>query len=201
MDDVSQQKTAVRAEMRERLAAMDEETRRIQSERIMAGLSRLEAFAHAGLVMLYLPLPDEPDISRLMLRCLQSQATLCVPRIDWDHGRMSPVRLRSFDDRCLPASRKDLNRPGCEEPMPVDMIDAVVVPGLAFDAEGYRVGRGGGFYDRFLGQSRMSAVRIGVAFDFQVVDRVPREGHDKQLDFVVTDRRLIAGRPQPSARL
>lgn len=69
-------------------------------------------------------------------------------------------------------------------------IDLVFVPGIAFDKEGHRVGYGFGFYDKFLSKVP-KAVKIGLCFDFQIVDKIPREEHDVPVDFVVTDREVI----------
>ena len=70
-----------------------------------------------------------------------------------------------------------------------EKIEVVIVPGLAFDLEGYRLGRGGGFYDKFL--PLLNCLKIGVAFDFQVVEKLPREDHDAKLDFLVTEKHSI----------
>ena len=70
------------------------------------------------------------------------------------------------------------------------LIDLVVVPGLAFDSGGNRLGRGGGFYDRFLARLRRSAVTIGLAFDLQIIDRVPADDRDFAVGTIVTDRRV-----------
>jgi 5-formyltetrahydrofolate cyclo-ligase len=65
--------------------------------------------------------------------------------------------------------------------------DVVIVPGLAFTASGHRLGQGGGWYDRFLAQTRVDCIAIGVGFDLQIVDELPIEAHDVQLDRVVTE--------------
>ena len=84
---------------------------------------------------------------------------------------------------------------------PVDpaVIDVVIVPGSAFDRAGGRIGYGGGFYDGFLRRLRPAAPRIGIGFEAQLVERVPREAHDLCVDLVVTEARTIetACRPSP----
>jgi 5-formyltetrahydrofolate cyclo-ligase len=87
---------------------------------------------------------------------------------------------------------------------PVDpaVIDVVIVPGSAFDRAGGRIGYGGGFYDGFLRRLRPDAQRIGIGFEAQLVERVPREAHDLCVDLVVTEARTIetACRPAAAAR-
>lgn len=70
-------------------------------------------------------------------------------------------------------------------------LDVVIVPGLAFDVRGGRLGRGGGWYDRYLPRLRADAVKIGVAWESQIVERVPVEAHDVQMDWVVTEGRAV----------
>ena len=84
---------------------------------------------------------------------------------------------------------------GIPEPMELmkvsyKSIDAVIVPGVAFDKNGYRIGFGFGHYDKFL-KKTPHAVKIGLAFEFQIVDSVPKEEHDVPVDFIITEKRVI----------
>ena len=92
----------------------------------------------------------------------------------------------------LIAGRWDIPEPRPGLPL-VDpaTIDVVIVPGSAFDRAGGRMGYGGGFYDTFLTRLRPDARRIGIGFDLQVVERVPREAHDLCVDLIVTETRAI----------
>lgn len=190
-----QAKQAMRNEMKARLAAYDPPALYSLSIQACENLVSSEAFQHARTIMMYASLPQEVDVSHIALRCYQDNRTVCLPKIDWDHHRMWPVPVNSFDDRSLVEDRYGLRCPerGC--PMPVEMIDLVIVPGVAFDTDGHRLGRGGGYYDRFLGQSGFIGRCIGLCFDCQIVDAVPRAGHDIVMDLVATDRRLISVDP------
>jgi len=154
-----------------------------------------EAFRHARTIMMYATLPQEVDVSHIALRCFQQNRTVCLPKIDWDHHRMWPVPVNSFDDSALVADRYGLRTPerGC--PMPIELVDLVIVPGVAFDTDGHRLGRGGGYYDRFLGQMGFGGRCIGLCFDCQIVDAVPRLEHDVVMDYIATERRLITVDP------
>lgn len=77
-------------------------------------------------------------------------------------------------------------------PLPLDAIDWVLVPGVAFDTHGHRIGYGGGYYDRLLPLLRSDARRVAGAFELQVVEQVPAAMHDLQVDAVVTERRTMA---------
>jgi len=73
----------------------------------------------------------------------------------------------------------------------LDDIDLLVLPGIAFDERGYRVGYGGGYYDRLIGESNFNAVKVAIAFDIQIVENLPKEPHDKKVDCIITESRMI----------
>lgn len=146
-------------------------------------------------VMGFLPVPGEPDLTRMYRFCIDFDRPLCLPRVDWDAGTMVAVAVTSLDEGIV------TGRHGLREPAQGTVIDptdlgVVIVPGLAFDEAGNRLGRGGGFYDRFLATT--PAFRIGVCFEVQLVPSVPAGPLDVPMDAVVTERRVI--RPSPPRR-
>jgi 5-formyltetrahydrofolate cyclo-ligase len=149
----------------------------------------------ARFLMGFLPTPDEPDLTEVLGRGPVGRKTLCLPRVDWAAGTMVPVAVTSLDEGIAPG------RHGLREPVGGTAIDpkdlgVVIVPGLAFDERGNRLGRGGGFYDRFLATT--PAFRIGVCFEVQLAPSVPAGPLDVPMDAVVTERRVI--RPSPPRR-
>ena len=72
-----------------------------------------------------------------------------------------------------------------------DKLDLVIVPGIAFDKKGHRIGYGYGYYDRFLKTIKKKAVKIGLAFDFQLIESIPEEEHDVPMNIVVTDKEIL----------
>ena len=93
-----------------------------------------------------------------------------------------------------------LRTPRDGQPLPPIAIDLVVVPALAFDTTGNRLGRGGGYYDRFLSRLRRAATTVGLAFDVQIVDELPVDERDVRVEVVVTDRRVNIARSSPTSR-
>lgn len=193
MGEADETKTQIRAEVRAQLAELSDDQAHALSAKACERLVRADFFRSALTVMLYLPTRGELDITPLALRCFQLGKTVCAPRVDWEHRRMTPMEIRSFDDRF------EVRRHGVREPaegrcVAIDEIDLFIVPGIAFDDSGARLGRGGGYFDRFLAHTaaRPRSTRCGICFDFQIVDAVPTRPHDVRLDAIVTDRRLIS---------
>jgi 5,10-methenyltetrahydrofolate synthetase len=92
-------KKAMRREAKAALADLDDQLRHDASVRACARLAELDEFAHASVVMLYMPLETEVDVTGVALRCFQEGKTICVPRVDWAKRDMIPVEVTTFDDR------------------------------------------------------------------------------------------------------
>jgi 5-formyltetrahydrofolate cyclo-ligase len=103
--------------------------------------------------------------------------------------RLIPIALESFDD--LTISSFGVREPKLTEGIPVDSIDVVLLPGVAFDKQGFRLGYGGGYYDRFLPLLSPHTITIGVAYELQLLQQVPTEAHDIPLDLIVTESQIL----------
>lgn len=189
-----QRKSDLRTKMRAVLQAMDETYRHEASAAACSRVMAIDAFRHASTVMLYMPLATEVDLTPLAIRCFQQRQTVCVPLVDWKRRDMEPVEVSSFDDDVMDVDEHGIRRPREGAPVPPNCVDLIVVPGLAFDAEGRRLGRGAGYYDRFLTRLRRGAMVVGLAFDGQVVGEVPVDQGDVPMHAVVTERRVAFAR-------
>lgn len=195
MSGLKAKKKRARSESLDRLAGLAPIRDRVSGE-IMERLVGSPLWAGADLVMAYLALPSEVSLDGLWSAIPRPR--LAAPRVEWRGGVMEPVLL---DD---PIAGVEIRAHGVREPVGDGVADAgaldlVLVPGLAFDPEGRRLGRGGGFYDRFLPRAA-SAVRIGVCWSGQVVDRVPSGEGDERVHMLVTEDGLrgCAGRSPDS---
>lgn len=180
-------KQAVRKELRERLAAISDAERHRKSVAACSLVATCPEFDAARVVMLFLSTPHEVDTAPLALKCWQAGKTVVVPKVSWDQRRMLPVEINSLHTN-ITTTGPGVREPETGKPVPVDFIDFVVVPGLGFTDTGYRIGRGMGFYDRFLAQSEFIGVSCGLAFDEQIVPNLPVLDHDVPLSMLITDR-------------
>src|ERR1700737_180151 len=171
------EKSRLRRSARERLRQIGLGDRHRRSLQICGKLTQL--LAGKKNVALFAPRPTEPDLDLLWDLGSMEDRLVSYPRCDGE-------RLLFFAVSSL--QELHLGRFGIREPdpkRPVQHLDAIVLPGLAFTESGTRSGRGAGFFDRFLETMRADTIKIGVCFDFQVVGNVPREGHDADVDFLV----------------
>lgn len=186
----SSTKGAVRKQLRGILDAMSEADRHAKSLTICSLMAAAPEFTAARVVMLYLSTPTEVDTAPLALRAWQSGKTVVVPKVSWDQRRMLPVEITSLTTG-LTTTGPGVREPIAGNPMPLGFIDLVVVPGLGFTRTGYRIGRGMGFYDRFLAQNEFVGVSCGLAFAEQLVEQLPVLDHDVPLSMLATDQGVL----------
>jgi 5-formyltetrahydrofolate cyclo-ligase len=179
-------KAAVRKQLRDILAAMGDEQRHRESAAACNFLAKSPEFQAARVVMLYLSTPTEVDTAPLALRCWQENKTVVVPKVSWDQRRMLPVEISSLQTS-MTTTGPNIREPISGKPIPTNLIDLVVVPGLGFTPTGFRIGRGMGFYDRFLAQGDFIGLSCGMAFHEQVIDNIPLLDHDMPLSMLVSD--------------
>jgi 5-formyltetrahydrofolate cyclo-ligase len=190
-DGLREAKRALRAAVLARRDAIDVDARRRDSRAIVERLWSHDEIAGARTLLVTLPFGSEWDTQGLVQRALAAGLAVAVPRVD-PKARM--LELHAVRDLVADVVPGHLGIPEPRPDRPViapDAIDAVVVPGVAFDAAGGRLGYGGGYYDRLLPRLRAGVRRIAGAFDVQVVPNVPRGTHDLAVDCVVTPTRRL----------
>lgn len=158
---------------------------RREADRVICNrLRSLADEAGAEFVLGYLGLPDEVQIDAFLAAMIGKGTRPLLPRAAGGrlyYGPWRPCSTLSLDDEGVLAPDS-----GLLEALP-ESAGLIVVPGRAFDASGLRLGRGGGYYDRFLATSDPNWLIVGAAYECQVVEVVPAEGHDRSVDFVVTE--------------
>jgi 5-formyltetrahydrofolate cyclo-ligase len=189
----SHAKTNLRREMRAHLRALSPAARAEASLLICRAAASHPAFRKAKRVALFAPLPSEPDIHPLIEEAWAEKKRVVLPFMleRREKPELNWHEVASWDDVVArgPMGLREPDPVRCPLVAPAE-LDCVFVPGLAFDEEGHRLGRGGGFYDVFLRHAPPKLPRIGLMFAAQQVKRVPREAHDYALPAVITEEGL-----------
>ncbi len=148
----------------------------------------MKEFAQAKTILFYASFNGEVETFEMMKRGLKLGKQIALPMIISEDKKIVPALIKDVDSD-LETGPYGIKQPKKEGHAPVsgDQIDLVVVPGLAFDRSGRRLGRGAGYYDRFLAESCAGTPTVGLAFDFQVVDALPFEPHDQAVSFVISN--------------
>jgi 5-formyltetrahydrofolate cyclo-ligase len=182
-------KKELRQHLRGALAQISPEQLHQRSVQACTLLTSTQEFKRAQIIMVFLSLPNELDTTSLVLHAWQGMKRVLAPKVSWEQRRMLPIEIQSLSDD-VSESPLGIREPAQGVPFPVANIDLVVVPGLGFDLNGNRIGRGRGFYDRFLAHRDWHGVACGLAFEDQVNEQVPTEALDMRVDMLVTDKAI-----------
>jgi 5-formyltetrahydrofolate cyclo-ligase len=150
----------------------------------------------ARTILFFAPLPDELDIWPVLELSIALGTTCALPFFDAEEKKYSAREIKK------PAADIVIGKFGVREPaascaeISLDKFDLILVPGMAFDLSGNRLGRGRGFYDRLL--ERASGIKCGVGYDFQLMEKIPVEPHDAKVNFILTPNRCVKGKKELS---
>ena len=157
-----------------------------KSEHIEKKLFSLFQYKKSKTVMFFVSFNSEVDTHNMIKKSLREK-TVVVPKVV--HHEIEPSVIIDFDN-LMPSGKFGILEPIEAMRIAYKNIGIVLVPGAVFDKEGHRIGYGFGYYDKFL-KKATKAIKIGLCFDFQVVDEIPREMHDVPVDVIVTEKRVI----------
>jgi len=155
------------------------------SREIKERLFDLPEYRSCKVIMFYIAHDNEVETREMIIDSLNNKKVL-VPYTSLESDMIYPVEIENLDDleKCafgiLEPQNKKIYRGD---------IDVIIVPGIAFDLRGYRIGYGKGFYDRFLRGA--NALKIGIAYDFQIVDRISEDKNDVPVDMIVSEKRVL----------
>ncbi|HYB91725.1 MAG TPA: 5-formyltetrahydrofolate cyclo-ligase [Candidatus Binataceae bacterium] len=185
---MADQKKYLRAVIRECRDALAEEAARRLSTEVQRRLLSAAEYRSAAAVVLYAAKDNEVATDLICEDALGSGRRVYFPRFDRERGLLDAVRVESRGD-LGPGAFGILEPPSASEAAaPASLAGALIcVPGLAFAPDGGRLGRGGGHYDRFLAEFAPEAITIGLAYSFQLLDRIPLRRFDRRLNIIVTE--------------
>ncbi len=187
--DLNEQKTALRKQIRATLKKIPPPARLAASAQIRTRLKEQPCWQSAGSILFFASLPDEVDMWPLLEETLAAGKIAALPRYDSTSNDYLACRVQNPQNEVGPG-QFGIREPkaGCPE-IPLERLGLILVPGVAFDPRGGRLGRGRGFYDRLLAE--IHGIKCGVAFDEQIVDAVPAGRLDVRMDFVLTPTRCV----------
>lgn len=182
-------KATLRRSVLDRIRRLTPDQRTSASLQARELLEEQSLWQNAGSIFFYAPLPGELDVWPLVQDSVAAGKLVCLPRFEPAAQRYIACRVKDLSTDISPG------RFGVREPashcvtVPLNQLDLILVPGVAFDPRGNRLGRGKGFYDRLLADT--SGIRCGVAFDEQIITEIPVEPHDIPMHCILTPTRWI----------
>ncbi len=173
-------KRKIRQAVRAEIAKLSDEEKKSLSAQIFSELDNSNEVCNASVIALFISLPDEPQTANFIEQLLGKNKRVVVPRIEGEEMNFYDI------SEGVSEGAFGIMEPIATAPINPSEIDVMIVPGVAFTRQGARLGRGKGFYDKYLSHKDFRAYTIGFCYPSQVVENLPTEEHDKQLDLVIT---------------
>jgi 5-formyltetrahydrofolate cyclo-ligase len=186
-------KNKIRQEILEKRKLLSDEMISLKSKKIFHSLKTLPLYKNAKNVMVYIDFRNEVKTNLIIEDLLRSNKNVILP--------ISVPKTKEMILSKLLDPKEELTKGtyGILEPkkeyirkVNTDILDLIIVPGVVFDREGYRIGYGGGYYDRFLDKLSKDIPSIGLAFDLQIIHQVPNDSFDCPVDFVITETQIFS---------
>jgi 5-formyltetrahydrofolate cyclo-ligase len=192
MDELHEKKVEIRNEIKTMLGKISEKNLSKRTKSIENNLFELANFLESSIALLYVGKEGEVATNHILKMCFELNKIIALPAFDEEKYNMTLMKVDNLKTDLVTGKRgvfePDRNR--CKV-IPVESIDIAIIPGLAFDEKGGRIGTGEGYYDRFIPKLSNTTRKVALALDDQIIQQVPMESHDKHVDIIVTDARII----------
>ncbi len=192
MDEIRQAKAQVREEMADRIASFSPEEISAKTRAIEERLFDFANFIEAKIPLLYVSAPGEVDTGSILKRSAKDRKIIILPHFG---NEKLKLRLMKVDDlgKDMKVGSNGISGPDPQrcKTVPVECVDIAVIPGIALDEKGGRLGPGTGNYDRLIPKLPITTRKVALAFEEQILSQVPMESHDKYVDIIITDQRII----------
>ena len=192
MEEISAAKIQIRDDIANTISALSESE---IIEKTAAVENRLFAFANfleSKIALLYLGGNLEVQTDSIIQKAYSYNKIVVLPAFDPENYKMKLMKVDAFEQELIPGPRGVLEPDASKcKVVPMDRIDIAILPGLAFDEKGGRIGMGTGYYDRLVPRLDITTRKVALTFEEQIIPQAPMESHDKHVDIIITDKRII----------
>ena len=192
MEEIQVIKRDIRNTVKAAVANMSSDETKEKTAAIETRLFEFANFLEAGIVMMYIHMDGEVNTSSMLKKCYDFNKMVVLPGFNMDKLKVFLFKVEnlSTDLSMGPRGILEPNQQRCKK-VPIDCIDIAVIPSIALDEKGGRIGTGEGLYDRLIPKLPMTTRKVTLAMEAQIVPQVPMESHDKHVDIIITDKRII----------
>jgi 5-formyltetrahydrofolate cyclo-ligase len=192
MEEIGAAKIQIREEIAKSISALAENEIAEKTRSIEAKLFDFANFLEAKIALLYISGDYEVATDNIIKRSYAYGKIVVLPAFDPVKFEMNLMKVDNFEKDLVTGPRGVLEPDASRcKIVPLERIDIAVLPGLAFDEKGARLGSGKGYYDRLIPRLAITTRKVALTFEEQIVPQVPMEAHDKHVDIIITDKRII----------
>ena len=192
MEEIQITKSQIRSDIANTVAALSDEDRAEKTKAIEKKLFEFANFLESKIAMLYVNRDSEVATKDILFRSYAYNKILVLPAFNTETFEMTLMKVDSPEkDLCIgPRGNFEPDPSRCKV-VPIDRIDIAIIPAIGLDEKGGRIGCGEGYYDRLIPNLAITTRKVALAFEEQIIQQVPIESHDKHVDIIITDKRII----------
>ena len=192
MEEIQKSKADIRKEISTEIGNLSQEKLAEKTKQIEERLFDFANFLEAKIALLYLENSNEVQSRDIIKRTFNYNKIVVLPLVDFESKKFNLFKIDDFESDLI-TNNSNVLQPDPEKcrAVPIDCIDIALIPGIAFDEKGGRIGSGDGYYDRLIPQLPITTRKVALALDDQIIPMVPIESHDKYVDIIITDKRII----------
>ncbi|MBF0117542.1 MAG: 5-formyltetrahydrofolate cyclo-ligase [Desulfobacterales bacterium] len=192
MEDIKEKKNQLRQSIIKKITSISNNELKEKYENLKEKIFDFANFVEARIALLYMSNNGEAETKSIIKKSFEYNKIVVLPIFEAERNRFTLVKVDSIDGHFKEGHRGNLEPdPKKCKIVPMDCLDIAIIPGLAFDEKGGRIGTGKGYYDKLIPKIPITTRKVGIALEEQIVTQVPMESHDKYIDIIVTDKRVI----------
>nr|WP_052221024.1 5-formyltetrahydrofolate cyclo-ligase [Clostridium homopropionicum] len=181
-----QEKKRIRELINRKRISLKPEAKKVFDEIIFKKIIESAEYKNSRTILVYVSYNGEVDTHKFIQHALKDNKIVCVPKIVSKKEGMKAIEISDFEDLKI-GSYGILEPTSFNKKIDEESINLVIVPGVAFDLKGGRIGYGGAFYDRFLKNISKDTFKVAIAYDFQILKNIPMEVHDEKIHRIITN--------------
>jgi 5-formyltetrahydrofolate cyclo-ligase len=192
MEEIQVTKSQIRNDIAKSIAALSKKEMADKSKAIENRLFEFANFLEAKIALLYVNRGSEVPTRSIIARSFSYNKVVVLPAFDPEKFQMNLMKV-DHPDKDLKIGPRGILEPDstCCKIVPIERIDIAIIPAVALDEKGARIGSGEGYYDRLIPNLAITTRKVALAFEEQIIQQVPVESHDKHVDIIITDKRII----------
>ena len=192
MEEIQITKSQIRSDIADTVAALSDEDRAEKTKAIEKKLFEFANFLESKIAMLYVNSDCEVATRDILFRSYVYNKIIVLPAFNTETFEMTLMKVDSLEkDLSIgPRGNFEPDRSRCKV-VPIDRIDIAIIPAIGLDEKGGRIGSGDGYYDRLIPNLAITTRKVALAFEEQIIQQAPIESHDKHVDIIITDKRII----------
>lgn len=192
MEEIRQTKDEIRSNIAKALAKLTDREIKDKTNRIEKRLFEFANFLESNIVLLYINSDCEVNSFKIIEKCLNYKKIVILPAFDTTKHEMKLMKIDNIDTDLTPGPRGILEPDASRcNAVPIECIDIAIIPGVAFDEKGGRIGSGDGYYDRLIPNLPITTRKVALTFEDQIIPQIQMEAHDKHVDIIITEKRII----------